>query len=379
MKRFAFFPGCLIPARHPAMEFAIRYAMPKLGIEIVDLEGTSCCPDPLYFKSKDKLSWLAVAARNLSIAEDLELDIFTNCSGCTATLSEAWHLLLDEELRAKVNLRLARIGREYRGTSRVKHIVALLRDEIGYDAIRESVKTPLEDLRVAIHYGCHLLKPSSIMAGDGHESAGDLPAMDSLGHGGRGHPGDVAIDHTGEFVEGDDPIGVFAGRQGASQIATEAFAAGEDVIGLDPTRRRAEPDGRKEGGDLLDRQLTQAVDHGPIPRPIVFRVKLPLEQLSRDRALAASRGTDDQPDFPGIVQIGNIDTKPLAGPIGQRHVEHAGDLLHAKRIEDGTVDLDFQWWHGFWVLGCCCAEAQPSLLAHSVSRRHFRPSSLMRW
>ena len=66
MKRFAFFPGCLIPARHPAMEFAIRETMPKLGVELTDLPGASCCPDPIYFKSKDKLSWLAVAARNLS-------------------------------------------------------------------------------------------------------------------------------------------------------------------------------------------------------------------------------------------------------------------------------------------------------------------------
>ncbi len=166
MKRFAFFPGCLIPARHPAMEFAIRSALPPLGIEIVDLDGASCCPDPLYFKSKDKLSWLAVAARNLCLAEDLGLDIFTNCSGCTATLSEARHLLLNDTLRAKVNQRLARIGRQYRGMVRVRHIVALLRDEVGYEAIRESVRRPLEGLRVAIHYGCHLLKPSQIMQVD---------------------------------------------------------------------------------------------------------------------------------------------------------------------------------------------------------------------
>ncbi len=166
MKRFAFFPGCLIAARHPAMESAIRYTLPKLGIEIVDLEGASCCPDPLYFKSKDKLSWLTVAARNLSLAEDLGLNIFTSCSGCTATLSEAYHLLLDDQLRAKVNQRLGRIGRQYRGTSRVKHIAALLRDEVTYETIRESVKRPLRGLKVAIHYGCHLLKPSKIMQVD---------------------------------------------------------------------------------------------------------------------------------------------------------------------------------------------------------------------
>jgi len=166
VKRYAFFPGCLIPARHPAMELAIRETLPKLDIEIVDLEGASCCPDPIYFKSRDKLDWLTVAARNLTLAEGLGLDLFTNCSGCTATLSETYHLLQDLELRARVNERLARIGREYRGTSRVRHIATLVRDEVGYEKVRESVTRPLEGLKVAIHYGCHLLKPSRIMQVD---------------------------------------------------------------------------------------------------------------------------------------------------------------------------------------------------------------------
>jgi len=165
-KRFAFFPGCLIPARHPAMEVAIRKTLANLDVEIVDLEGASCCPDPIYFKSKDKLSWLSVAARNLTLAEDLGLDIFTNCSGCTATLSETFHLLEDDSLRQKVNGRLGRIGRRYSGTARVRHIVALLRDVVGYEAIRKSVVRPLEGLKMAIHYGCHLLKPSKIMQVD---------------------------------------------------------------------------------------------------------------------------------------------------------------------------------------------------------------------
>jgi len=165
-KRFAFFPGCLIPARHPAMEAAIRATLTNLGVEIADLDGASCCPDPIYFKSKDKLNWLSVAARNLTLAEEQGLDIFTNCSGCTATLSETRHLLEDEELKGKVNTRLQRIGRHYDGTTRVKHVAALLRDEIGYEAIKKSVKRPLTGLKVAIHYGCHLLKPSRIMQVD---------------------------------------------------------------------------------------------------------------------------------------------------------------------------------------------------------------------
>jgi heterodisulfide reductase subunit B len=165
-KRFAFFPGCLIPSRHPAMEFAIRKTLKSLDVEVVDLEGTSCCPDPIYFKSKDKMTWLSVAARNLTLAEEQGLDIFTNCSGCTATLSETCHLLQDEELKGRVNGRLARIGRHYAGTTKVKHVAVLLRDEIGYERIRRSVVRPLRGLKVAIHYGCHLLKPSRVMEVD---------------------------------------------------------------------------------------------------------------------------------------------------------------------------------------------------------------------
>ena len=165
-RRFAFFPGCLIPTRHPAMEFAIRSALPALGIELVDLDGASCCPDPIYFKSKDKLSWLAVAARNLALAEEQGVDVVTNCSGCTATLLEASHLLEDESLRSQVNGRLARIGRHYGGMSRVRHVVTLLRDVAGHEAIQKSVARPLEGLKIAIHYGCHLLKPSRTMQVD---------------------------------------------------------------------------------------------------------------------------------------------------------------------------------------------------------------------
>ncbi len=164
MKRYAFFPGCLIPARYPAMEFAIRSTLPRLGIEIVDLDKASCCPDPIYFKSKDKIAWLSVAARNLCLAEDLGLEIFTNCSGCTATLSETYHLLQDNPaLLEKVNKRLKKIGMEYKGKTRVRHVVTLLRDEVGYDKVQESIVRPLEGLKVAIHYGCHVLKPSKIM------------------------------------------------------------------------------------------------------------------------------------------------------------------------------------------------------------------------
>lgn len=168
------FLGCMIPIKYPQMEAAFRRTAPNLGIDLVDLDGFTCCPDPIYFKTKDTLSWLTIAARNLCVAEEAGVDVVTLCSGCTATLKEARFLLDEnEELKAKVNERLARIGKEYKGSVRVEHAVVVIRDEVGVDKVRESVVTPLEGVKVAIHYGCHLLKPSQIM----HVDDADYPSI----------------------------------------------------------------------------------------------------------------------------------------------------------------------------------------------------------
>jgi len=164
--KYAPFFGCMISVKYPQMEASVRKTMANLGMELVDLQGFSCCPDPIYFKAADKLTWMTLAARNITIAEEAGLDLVTMCSGCTATLSEAnFHLKHDPELKEKVNQRLKKIGKEYKGTISVRHIVTVLRDDLGIEKVKSSVKKPL-NLKVAIHYGCHLLKPSEIMRVD---------------------------------------------------------------------------------------------------------------------------------------------------------------------------------------------------------------------
>ncbi|GAB4367029.1 MAG: CoB--CoM heterodisulfide reductase subunit B [Calditrichia bacterium] len=161
------FWGCMIPLKYPQMEKAVRFVMSKLDVELVEEPRFSCCPDPIYFKAADKLTWLTIAARNIAIAEEHGLEVITMCSGCTSTLCEAnYHLKKDKELRDKVNAELKSIGREYQGTTTIRHIVTVLRDEIGMQRIKESIVQPLHDVKVAIHYGCHLLKPSEIMRVD---------------------------------------------------------------------------------------------------------------------------------------------------------------------------------------------------------------------
>ncbi|MEO0094327.1 MAG: CoB--CoM heterodisulfide reductase iron-sulfur subunit B family protein [candidate division WOR-3 bacterium] len=168
------FWGCMMPLKYPQMELAIRKTLPNLGVELVDIEGFTCCPDPIYFKSRDKMKWLTIAARNLAVAEETGLDVITMCSGCISTLKEAQYILAeDEELRNIVNQRLRKISKEYKGIVKVKHVTVMIRDDLGMGAVARSVKRPLTGIRVGIHYGCHLLKPSQIM----HVDDADYPQI----------------------------------------------------------------------------------------------------------------------------------------------------------------------------------------------------------
>lgn len=168
------FWGCMMPLKYPQMELAIRKTLPNLGIELVDIEGFTCCPDPIYFKARDKMKWLTIAARNLSVAEETGMDLITMCSGCISTLKEAQYLLAEDPiLLEEVNKRLKKVNREYKGKVRVKHATVLIRDDLGIDVVKKSVKRPLKGIKVGIHYGCHLLKPSQIM----HVDDADYPSI----------------------------------------------------------------------------------------------------------------------------------------------------------------------------------------------------------
>jgi len=158
------FWGCMIPLKYPQMESAVRFCTEKLGIHLVEDQRFSCCPDPIYFKAGDEIKWYTIAARNIALAEEKGLDLMTMCSGCTSTLCEVnYHLKHDLKLCSLVNKALEKIGLSYRGSINVRHIVTVLRDDIGLERIRQSIINPFHDLKVAIHYGCHLLKPSAIM------------------------------------------------------------------------------------------------------------------------------------------------------------------------------------------------------------------------
>ena len=158
------FLGCVIPARLPFLEASSRKVFEKLGIKLNDVEGFSCCPDPTGIEQIDHTTWLALGARNLSLCRN-NGGVISFCSGCVETLKGV-NYFINKDLTTKkeINRYLQKVGKVYEGKTEVKHFAEVLYENL--ENIKKNIKKPLEGFKVAVHYGCHYLRPSEIIEWD---------------------------------------------------------------------------------------------------------------------------------------------------------------------------------------------------------------------
>lgn len=162
---FALFLGCTIPARLTQYEFASRAVLEKLDVKVVDVREFNCCGYPL--RNINFNVFILLSARNLALAERKHLPIMTLCQCCFGTLKKANHILQENvSVRKEVNAILAREGLRYDGRIEVKHFLQVLYHEVGVESIQEKIEKRYEGLKIATHYGCHVLRPSKIMQFD---------------------------------------------------------------------------------------------------------------------------------------------------------------------------------------------------------------------
>ena len=165
MMKFALFLGCTIPARLTQYELASRAVLEKLDVRVIDIKEFNCCGYPL--RNVNFKVFALLSARSLALAEREQLDIMTLCQCCFGSLKKAHHLLKENDLlRRELNSILEREGLRYEGGIEVKHFLQVLYHEVGIDSIHEKLEKSYEGLKVAAHYGCHVLRPSQIVQFD---------------------------------------------------------------------------------------------------------------------------------------------------------------------------------------------------------------------
>jgi heterodisulfide reductase subunit B len=163
--KFALFYGCNIPARVSQYAEATAAVCDKLEIELVEFDEFNCCGYPV--RNLDQRAFVLSAAKNLAVAEKAELDMLVMCKCCYGSLKKAaWVLKEDQDLKKDVNAVLAKEKLHYEGRAAIDHLLTVLHRDVGTEKLKSRISRTFSGLQIAVSYGCHALRPSSITGFD---------------------------------------------------------------------------------------------------------------------------------------------------------------------------------------------------------------------
>jgi heterodisulfide reductase subunit B len=156
-----YYPGCTLNTKAKGFDNSTRASAREVGLELVELEEWNCCGAtfPLLV---DNLLDLAGPTQVLVSARREGKRLAVACSTCYNVLKRTNKVIREnEDGREKLNFFLEA---DYSGDLEVLDLLQILRDEIGFDKIKEAVKKPLSELKVAAFYGCMVLRPPDEVA-----------------------------------------------------------------------------------------------------------------------------------------------------------------------------------------------------------------------
>ncbi len=166
MKRYAYYLSCINESMTKELDKSIELWQNDLDIDLVKLHESTCCGGSNLDYVSPK-HFALVNGRNIALAEKLGLDLVTSCNTCLLTIRSAKQKLDESQaLRDEVNGILKKEGLEYKGTADVRHLLWVLTEDVGLETIREKTKVPLTNYKIAPFYGCHILRPSTILGKD---------------------------------------------------------------------------------------------------------------------------------------------------------------------------------------------------------------------
>ncbi|MCL5779646.1 MAG: CoB--CoM heterodisulfide reductase iron-sulfur subunit B family protein [Firmicutes bacterium] len=171
--KVAYYPGCSLHSVAREYDSSTRAVCQALGIELVEIPDWNCCGASAAHASSEYLP-TALSARNLHLAEKMGLNVTSPCAACYQSLAQAnWKMTGNEKLREKIN---EAVGQSYQGGVKVLSIIDVFTGA-SIDKIQSQVVQSLKGLKVAVYYGCLLVRPPKVVSIDDSENP---QALDNL-------------------------------------------------------------------------------------------------------------------------------------------------------------------------------------------------------
>ena len=161
--KYAYYPGCSLERSARSYHTSTVSVAEKLGLEFQEVEDWNCCGATEYV-SLNLLPAYALVARNLALASRMTGadKLVAPCSACYVNLRKTdSYMQSSPELTDKVNEALEAGELHYKpGSVAPRHLLEVMLDDVGLDAISEKVTRPLEGLKVLPYYGCLVVRPT---------------------------------------------------------------------------------------------------------------------------------------------------------------------------------------------------------------------------
>jgi succinate dehydrogenase / fumarate reductase cytochrome b subunit len=161
--KVAFYPGCVSKGACPELYVSAKAIAKPLGLELEELTEAPCTGAGVLGEQNPDLAD-SLNGLTLAMAESKGADLMTICSTCQGVLSSVNHGLANDQSRlAKVNSTIGDQGFRYGGHTKVKHLLWMLFEDIGFERVAAAVKRKLTGLKIAPFYGCYILRPAEAL------------------------------------------------------------------------------------------------------------------------------------------------------------------------------------------------------------------------
>jgi heterodisulfide reductase subunit B len=163
---YQYYPGCTLQTTAKNLEKSLLAIANALGFTLTEMSDWVCCGAVSPLATDNDMKLLA-PIRNLAKADNITKTLVTSCVFCYNILKRTNKVLNDDKARhQKINDFLEE---SYSGQVQVRHILEVLRDDVGYHSLRTKRKRKIP-LTVAPFYGCMLLRPPEILQIDNAEN-----------------------------------------------------------------------------------------------------------------------------------------------------------------------------------------------------------------
>ncbi|MCK5236994.1 MAG: CoB--CoM heterodisulfide reductase iron-sulfur subunit B family protein [Deltaproteobacteria bacterium] len=167
MIKIPYYPGCTLNTVAKTFDESAKASALELGFEMCELEQWNCCGAGFPL-TPDNIMGLAAPTKVLYNARQADDKVTTLCSVCYNVLKRTNKVVRDDkEKRSTLN---EFMEFDYDGSLEVIHYLEILRDTVGFDKVKETVKRPLKGIKAASYYGCMLLRPFEDVGIDDHEA-----------------------------------------------------------------------------------------------------------------------------------------------------------------------------------------------------------------